>query len=290
MWIIGDVFLTEAVAVLTQMQGLEKDQLYLYQAYDVKVFYPKKQCSDTFGRQVRYTLYQGLAENNKLPAVLLIVIGNNRIDDLVSTPYHTKRIWNTLFTEIDRAIKARKNDLPRKCFLNEEPRVFVVNVYPRFKDHCEQKNEGFDTFKTKRRRINNILPQISQKYGFNVITVNGIIPDNEEFFELSTGKLSGKGMREYWNSVSRELKVADETIKEKIRNDIIKSYLDDRKQEEKIQTEKREFATERSRLSDSNNFTRQNRLDRGDNRFNNSFQWKPNFRGNRFNRGHSANR
>lgn len=231
-WIIGDGYLTDAVAVLTQMQGLEKDQLYIYQAYDVQIFYPKKQCSDTFGKQVRTTLYQALKENNKLPAVLLVITGNDKIDNMVSTPYHTKRIWNTLFTEIDRAIKARKNDLPRKAYLNEEPRVFISNVYPRYKDHCERLDAGFDTFKTKRRRLNNILPQVAEKYSFEVMSVTGIMPDNSEFFEMSTGKLSGKGMREFWVSISKELKFADETVKERIRNGIIKSYLDDKKHED----------------------------------------------------------
>lgn len=272
------------------MQHLEKDQLYLYQAYDVQSFFPKKQCTDSFGKQVRCTLYEALSQHNNLPAVLIIVIGNNRIDDLVTTPYHTKRVWNTLFTEVDRTIKARKNDLPRKAFLNEEPRVFIVNIAPRFKDHCENLNDGFDTFKTKRRRLNNLLPQLTAKFDFEVLAVNGILPDNPEFFEMSTAKLSGKGMREYWFSVSRELKIADERIKEKIRNDIIKSYLDDKKQEEIIQKDRSEFSAERKRFENVGFSGKTNKLDRGDGRGSNNYFRKPNFGRNRFNRGHSASR
>lgn len=270
------------------MQGLEKDQLYIYQAYDVQPYFPKKQCTDTFGKQVRCTLYQALSEHNRLPGVLLIVVGNHRIDDMVTTPYHTKRVWNTLFTEIDRAIKARKNDLPRKAYLNEEPRVFVVNIAPRFKEHCENVDSGFDSFKTKRRRLNNLLPQLAAKFEFEVLAINGILPDNPEFFEMSTGKLSGKGMREYWVSVCRELKVADERVKEKIRNNIIKSYLEDQKHEERIQSEKDEFRVERNRFTDfrsgDGNFDRRNVKSKSA-----SFR-KPNFGRNRFHRGHSAQR
>lgn len=287
-WIIGDVFLTDVVAVLTQMQGLEKDQLYVYQAYDVQVFYAKKQCTDTFGKQIRTTLYQALSQNNRLPAVLLVVTGNTKIDNMVTTPYHTKRVWNTLLTEIDRAIKARKNDLPRKAFLNDEPRVFFTNVYPRYKDHCERVDEGFDSFKTKRRRINNILPQVAAKFSFEVLSINGILPDNADFFELSTGKLSGKGMREYWVSVSKELKLADETVKDRIRNDIIKSYLDDRKHKERVQEQRNDLRAERN--SFDTRYTLSKRNDRGDYK-----RDKIPFRRNtgnksRFFRGHSATR
>lgn len=247
------------------MQGLEKDQLYLYQAYDVQGFYPRKLCTDTFGKQVRSTLYEALKQHNRLPAVLLIVTGNDKIDRMVSTPYHTKRIWSTLFTEIDRTLKARKNDLPQKAFLNEEPRVFITNVFPRYKEHCERLDQGFDTFRTKRRRLNNLLPQLGQKFDFEIISVNGIILDNPEFFEMSTAKLSGKGMREFWISVSRELKLADECLKDRICNQIIKSYLDDKKQEERLQIEKRNYHNEREGFGKQDNARPKPRyFDRGD--------------------------
>lgn len=148
-WVIGDVYLTDAAAVVTQMQAQDKDDLYMYHAYDPKFFFPRKLCPDTFGKMIRCSLYEALEQYNKLPAVILVITGNAKIDDMVSTPFHTKRIWRTICTEIDRAIKARKNDLPRKATLNEEPRVFFSNVFPRYKDHCEALDEGFESFKTK---------------------------------------------------------------------------------------------------------------------------------------------
>lgn len=107
-WFIGDQFLTDAIAVLSSMQLQNKDELYIYQAYDVQSFYPNKLCSDSFGKVVRCCLYEALNEHNRLPAVIVVVTGNKDVDDKVSTPFNTKRIWNALGNEIDRAIKARK--------------------------------------------------------------------------------------------------------------------------------------------------------------------------------------
>lgn len=281
-WIIGDVYLTDAAAVLSQIQTVNKDELYLYQAYDIRMYFPKKQCTDTFGKCVRNTLYEALRENNRLPAVLLVITGNQKIDDMVSTPYHTKRIWTAVCTEIDRAIKARKNDLPRKAFLNDEPRVFFSNIYPRYKDHCETHDQGFESFKTKRRRLNNIMPQVMSNYNFEVLPISGIIPDNQEYFILSTGQLSGKGMDAFWRSVSKELKLADELVKEKIKNKIIKSYLEEKHDQEHIRNEQQNIRHERLTL-DKNIPTRQ--FDRGD--FGRYYKGRKHFNKRR---GNSANR
>lgn len=233
-WIIGDVYLTDAAAILTQMQSQDKDQLYLYQAYNVKIFYPKKLCTDTFGKVLRCTLYEGLNQHAKLPAVIIVVTGNKKIDDMVSTPFHTKRIWKTICTEFDRAIKARKNDLPKKAVLNEEPRIFFTNVFPRSKDHCNAVDSGSDSFKTKRRRLNNLLPQVLATFGFKVLNITGILPDDVENFVDSTGQLTSKGILIFWKSVSQELRAADEALKEKIKNNIIGVYLDEVKEQERL--------------------------------------------------------
>lgn len=244
-WLLGDVYLTDAAAVLSQMQMLNKDELYIYQAYDVQSYFPKKQCSDSFGKQLRTVLYKALEDHNRLPAVMIFVVGNNRIDSMVTTPYHTKRIWNALCNEIDRTIKARKNVLPRKCFLNEEPRVFFTNIFPRYKDHCDAVDGGFDSFKTKRRRLNNILPQILGKFGFDVLPVNGILTDQEDYFISSTKLLSGKGMEMFWTSISKELRLADERLKENIKNKVIQSYHEDQDELARIRREKQLISDQR---------------------------------------------
>lgn len=260
-WIIGDIFLTDAAVVLTQTQIQNRDELYLYQAYDVQVFYPKKQCTDSFGKIIRSTLYEALNMYDKLPAVIIVATGNADFDDKVSTPFHTKRIWKAVCTEIDRALKARKNDLQKKSYLNEEPRVFFTNAFPRYKDHCEATDKGFDSYKTKRRRLNNILSQILTNFGYELFTITGIVPDNPEYFVESTKALSGKGMSEFWKSVSRELKISDEKLKERIKSNIIKAYLENKQDQQRLRKECNEIRNDR--LPRPQTGSRLN-LDRGD--------------------------
>lgn len=281
-WFLGDIFLTEAIAILTQLQNQNKDELYMYQAYDVKAFFPTKLCSDSFGKQIRSQLYEAFSQCNKLPAVIILVTGNAKIDDMVTSPYHTKRIWNALFTEIDRALKARKNDLPRKCYLNEEPRVFVTNVFPRFRSHCEKVDEGLDSFRTKRRRLNNVLPQVSAKFDFDIIPINGIPTDKDEYFILSTGQLSSMGIQLFWSAVDKELKLADEKCKEKVKNKIIQAYLDDSEQMQKVHDMRQQMAA--SRFSTPRTFSRQNRYKNFDGYKNAGSGFRKN---NRDRRGHS---
>lgn len=266
---------------MTQYQNQNKDELYLYQAYDVKAFFPSKLCSDSFGKQIRSQLYEALNQYNKLPAVIIIVTGNSRIDDMVTSPYHTKRIWNALFTEIDRALKARKNDLPRKCYLNEEPRVFVTNVFPRLRIHCESLDEGTESFRTKRRRLNNVLPQVASKFDFEIIPINGIPTDKDEYYVNSTGQLSSKGIQLFWLAVDKELKLADEKCKEKFKNKIIQAYLDDKDHDHRVREVRQDLAAQR--FSTPHGFPRQNRFKHFDSHNNQG----RGFRKNRDRRGHS---
>lgn len=283
-WLIGDTFLTDAIAVLGQMQMRDKDNLYMYQMYDIESFYPEKLCTDTFGKIIRSLFYEALEKHNRLPAVIIVVTGNDKIDDMTSTSFHTKRIWNALCIELDRAIKARKNDLPKKAILNEEPRVYFNSVFPRHKDHCEEQGEGIESFKSKRRRLNNLLPQVLKKFDFGVFTITGIIPDNDDYFIGSTGKLNGKGMEAFWTSLSKELRLADELLKERIQNNIIQKYLEQQEEESRIRAEKRNV--NRERVSLPKTFPRQD-FSRGEGR-KDVFQRQHRFGKNNRKRGNSA--
>lgn len=107
--------MTESVAVLMEMQNQKRDELYIFSEFDPQPYYPKLLNTDTFGKQITDQLFVALEEHNKLPSVILIVLGNKQIDNMVMNPEQTRRIWNALFTEIQRMIRTRKEDLPRKA-------------------------------------------------------------------------------------------------------------------------------------------------------------------------------
>lgn len=255
-WILGDVFLTEAVAVLREIQNLNKDQLYLYSDYDPQIYYPKLLATQSFANLIRCQLFTALEEHNKLPSVIILILGNKNIDQMVMNPEQTRRVWNALFVELSRAIKTRKNDLPAKARSEFEPRVFVSNVFPRFKDHNERIDKGFEPFKTKRRRLNGILPQVASAYEFEVLPINGIIPDQSELFSTSTGFLNGKGIKEFWSNLSREFKLHDVRFEEKKKSKIIEDYFEQQREKRRIDLEMKKAERERLSLPRNNSSSR----------------------------------
>lgn len=260
-WILGDTFLTEAVAVLREIQNQDRDELYLYSDYDPQIYFPKLLSKDSFASQIRCQLYTALEEHNKLPSVIILIIGNKDVDHKALNPEGTRKIWHALFTEIQRAVKTRKEDLPRKAQNKHEPRVFATNMFPRFRDHNEKFDKTQETFKTKRRRLNGILPQVANDYGFKVLPINAIIPENADLFVVSTGQLNGRGQKEFWVNVSRELKLADVREEERIKSDIIQAYFDEQREKRRVAQERQRASNQRFSLPKG---IYPRRLDRGD--------------------------
>lgn len=246
-WILGDVFVTEAIAILMEMQNQKRDDLYLFSDYDPQPYYPSLLSKETFGMQIMNQLYTALEEHNKLPAVILIILGNKQVENMVMNPEQTRRIWVALFTEIQRTVRTRKEDLPKKCQTVGEPKLMISNMFPRFKDHNEKLDRSEETFKTKRRRFNGILPQVAKEFDVSVLPVTGILPDQAEFFSMSTGQLNGRGIKEFWTIISRAVKLQDVRAEEKQKDLIIQEYFDHQREQRKINQER--FKSRRDRYS-----------------------------------------
>lgn len=230
------------------MQNLNRDELYLFSDYDPQPYYCKLLNTDTFGKQITSQLFTALEEHNRLPSVIVIVIGNSNIDTKVMNPEHTRRVWSSLFTEIDRMIKTRKEHLPRKAQVVGEPRVLISNVFPRYKDHNDKTEKTNEPFKTKRRRLNGLLPQVAKNFGYSVINITGIVPDNSDLFTVNTGSLNGKGIKQFWTSLSSELKVDDFKQTEKKKNEIVSEYFEQQRELRRINQEQRKVAKDRFSL------------------------------------------
>lgn len=260
-WILGDTFLTEAIAVLREMQNQNRDQLYLYSQYDPQIYYSNLLSKDTFASQIRCQLSTALEEHNKLPVAILIVLGNKNIDHKVMNPECTRRVWKALFTEIDRIVRTRKEDLPDKAKRESEPKVLINNMFPRFREHNDQTDATHETFKTKRRRFNGVLPQVANNFDYKVLPINGILPDNAELFATSTGQLNGKGFKEFWSCISKELKIQDVREQELYKSKIINEYFDHQREQRRLAQEKQRAASDRRSLP---RVLHPTQLDRGD--------------------------
>lgn len=245
-----------------EMQNQNRDELYLFAEYDPQPYFCKLLDTDTFGHQITSQLFTALEEHNRLPSVILVVIGNSDIDSKVLNPEHTRRVWSALFSEMTRMIKTRKEDLPRKARVSGEPRVLIANMFPKFKDHNDSLGNTHESFKTKRRRFNGLLPEIARKFEFGVLPITGILPEKSELFTLNNGKLNGKGMKQYWISLSSELKVEDNRQIEKNKNSVISEYFQQQRELRRIDQERKKVA--RDRFSLPRNMSFRNDQDRGD--------------------------
>lgn len=132
-------------------------------------------------------------------------------------------------------------------------------MFPRYREHNEKIDLTRESFKTKRRRLNGILPQIANNFDYKVLPVNGILPDNHNIFEVNTGKLNGKGMKEFWTSVNKELKLNDIRYKEAAKNKIIQEHFNLQREQRREMQERRKG--QNSRLTMPRSF---NQFDRGD--------------------------
>lgn len=247
-WLLGDNFLNEAIPVLKQIQFEKKGYLYMYQNFDVKGFFPKKLDQTVFGKQLLNQLTVALTEDDRLPTVIILVVGNRQVDNMVLTPVQTKRIWNIVFMEITRLIRSRKDQLDPKCYFHNQPRLYINNMFPRHKDDCDDKGRTTECFKTKRRRFNNVLPQAAAKHDVTVLPITGILPDEKNFFLGHAGELSGKGHEAFWTSLSREFKFNEELCKEREKSRLVQEVIDKRSDQNRNDTQKRKFEKERSRL------------------------------------------
>lgn len=134
-------------------------------------------------------------------------------------------------------------------------------MFPRFREHNDKTDSTQESFKTKRRRLNGILPQLANNFEYKVLPINGILPDNAELFAVNTGNLNGKGMKEFWISVSREIKVQDVKEDELFKNRIINEYFDKQREQRRLNQEHQKIAQERVSLPRAVHPTQ---LDRGD--------------------------
>lgn len=260
-WLLGDVFLTEAVSVLMEMQHQNPDELHLFSDYDPQPYFPKLLDSQSFGKQITNQLFTALEEHNKLPSVIIIIIGNKQINKKVFNPEQTRRVWKALFTEIQRIIRTRKEDLPKKAQNQNKPRVLINNMFARFKDHNDKTEGTHESFKTKRHHFNSLLPQMVKDFDFSVLHITGLLPDNSEFFVQGSGQLNGRGMKQFWLSLSSEFKIFDTKQVELHKNRILADYFFQQKEARRIDQEKRKVAKDRLSLPRTLSF---NEFDRGD--------------------------
>ena len=114
----------------------------------------------------------------------------------------TYEAFNWLFQQINCNFNARKKQLPSRAKPSFAlPLVIMVKLVPtpNWADRSED-------YKYQRRRIMKALDRLTADYNkFYTLHVDTILPYDDQFFNRN-GLLNGKGYREFWLYLSKELK------------------------------------------------------------------------------------
>lgn len=231
-WIIGDSFLKTTQSCLTALKTAyindpTKPRLYIHDHYDVITLFEDEPGNENFVKQVRNNLAQLMKTHYKLPEKIIVMLNNTLLDDTAFAVTQLTELLKWLLSEIETAINYRRKYLPIRCLQPGEPAVYLLKMLPR-----GNKMVNTSTFKSVRRKINNQIPTITEKFEFGFINAYEINSSTSLFFDRHGKHLSPTGTMKFWESVS----------------DTIKEMNEDKLQKAKIHDAPKERATERAEI------------------------------------------
>lgn len=216
-WILGNELLKDAQPTLNNLKTAfiadsAMPRLYIHDKFDVLAHYENKGHPINFIKQVRNNFAQMLKANAKLPTIIIIMLGNELLEDAAFAVSQLQRMVQWLLAEIDFMIKSRIKQLPEKCITQAEPAVFLLKFLPR-----TTRAEEADLFKSTRRKINNMIPELTNQFNFGFINAYEINSSSALLFDAKGTKLTAPGMVRLWESISDRVREIIEDKKAKLR-------------------------------------------------------------------------
>lgn len=182
-----------------------KPRLYIHDYYDVIPFFDDSQANNNFLWQIQNNLAHLLKVHYKLPEKIVIILNNSILDDTAFATTQLAAILQWLFKEIEAAINLRRKHLPIRCLKKNEPSVYLIKMLPR-----ATRAEDGDMFKSIRRKVNNQIPLITEKFEYGFINVCKITTSNSLMYDRSGKALAPAGMVQFWDSISHTIKEINE--------------------------------------------------------------------------------
>lgn len=217
LWILGDQLLKDTKAVLQSLktgfiQDSAKPRLFIHDNFNVFTHHEEKEGQQNFIQQIITNFAQMLKANYKLPAIILILLDNSKLDDPPFATTALPRLIKWLLAEIDFMIKTRLGQLPKRCTTPVEPAVYLLKFLPRT-NHAE----NADLFKSVRRKVNNIIPELVNEFQFGFINAYEINTTTALFFNSTGTKLTQAGIVQFWASISKTIQSIIEEKRGKIK-------------------------------------------------------------------------
>lgn len=226
-WVIGDThFLAKARKSLTDLKDTEafsssgRGKLpFILENFEVCI--GSCHYSWCFTTQIRGGLATLLSTKWRLPNFIYILFSNDQIQEADILGDETYKVLEDLFTFINRAIIARKTELPKKSRRCDPPSITIVKTVAKPQEQLNTAN-----FKNRRRSFNRALQKISTIFGWRSINIDTIIPSEKSNFD-DQGELSDQGMKVLWNYLSEHVRMLVAS-KSKVSKDLGRTTADSR--------------------------------------------------------------
>ena len=194
LWVIGDDFMSSGIRILRETQTLRGTKPGLDSYTSMKTIHLATQTSfstnDNALTKPLNTVIQSINTHNKVPRILIVVFDHN----LVTLYQLADVVIAWLYQQINRNFRARIDHLPpwaKPAFKLPT----VVMVKPITKPVWIDRD---DKYKLQRRKVMKAMDRATIDYE-NLFTlhIDSILPTDDRFFD-TTGKLNGRGYREFW--------------------------------------------------------------------------------------------
>lgn len=187
-------------------------RLYIHDRFDVVIHHDEKDTALNFIRQVRNNLAQLLQTHAKLPHLILILLSNENLDDHAFATTQLERMILWLLSEVEAMIKLRISQLPEKCKTPGEPAVYILKMLPRL-----ERSPQSEMFKSLRRKINNAIPAVANKFQFGFINAYEVNTSSGLYFDATGSRLTSMGIVQLWKSISTTIQEIMEEKRAKIK-------------------------------------------------------------------------
>ena len=128
-WLIGNSLRNDSYRYLREMSTntLLLQLPYLCRFYDVNAFTKSPLCPDSVITHLRNSVMQDINEMDRLPKRIVFIL-DDEILKITHLTGETALKW--LYTEVERYINAKKDQLPMKCIMRGEPKIVTVKHVP----------------------------------------------------------------------------------------------------------------------------------------------------------------
>lgn len=201
LWIIGaDEFADSAgTFLMTNMRNNpETGPLHLHDFYEVAYHGGTSYDSNCLSK-LRNAFVNAMVSKTRMPHTVIILFGDSTFTkDFMIVQEGVNTMINWIFTEVNRIIFHRKQQLPVKALPSYQTRVLAIGLLPTSNPRKQRKRDIF----------NDALAEISCAKGIKMLLCNAVQPNDPTSFD-QRGIITSAGFTKFWKEISEAINIID---------------------------------------------------------------------------------